>query len=459
MNLLQKISNWYFSKEALPYWCVFIFDCLMTFLAGLIVFWAYHKTGYNIEHFWGIVHTIMLYVLIAMIGFRVFRTYTGVVRYSSFVDLQHVAFANALSLIIASVIHYPFYYHLPRPLFEPFFLRHLVVMFILSTMLMWTGRVLIKMLYDLSFTGKEVNNVLIYGIKAGGIGIAKFIRNDKPVKFRLRGFISHDNTLEGHQLMGVGVYQVEELPDVLSRFRIRAVLVSPQRNNEFRNDLKLQGILTDAGVKIYMTKGYTEGLDVSKLQLKEVSIDDLLPRDEIKVDLESVSRMLTGQRILITGSAGSIGSEMVRQIAQFAPAEMVLIDQAETPQHDIRLMMHKQFPDIKVHAVVTSICKQQRMERIFSDFRPDYVFHAAAYKHVPMMEDNPSESVQNNVLGTKILADLSVKYGVKKFVMISTDKAVNPTNVMGCSKRICEIYVQALDSFIKRREERGERIP
>ena len=457
MNLLQKISNWYFSKEALPYWCVFIFDCLMTFLAGLIVFWAYHKTGYNIEHFWGIVHTIMLYVLIAMIGFRVFRTYTGVVRYSSFVDLQHVAFANALSLIIASVIHYPFYYHLPRPLFEPFFLRHLVVMFILSTMLMWTGRVLIKMLYDLSFTGKEVNNVLIYGIKAGGIGIAKFIRNDKPVKFRLRGFISHDNTLEGHQLMGVGVYQVEELPDVLSRFRIRAVLVSPQRNNEFRNDLKLQGILTDAGVKIYMTKGYTEGLDVSKLQLKEVSIDDLLPRDEIKVDLESVSRMLTGQRILITGSAGSIGSEMVRQIAKFAPAEMMLIDQAETPQHDIRLMMRKEFPDIKVHAVVTSICKQQRMERIFADFRPDYVFHAAAYKHVPMMEDNPSESIQNNVLGTKILADLSVKYGVKKFVMISTDKAVNPTNVMGCSKRICEIYVQALDSFIKRREERGER--
>ena len=457
MNLLQKISNWYFSKEALPYWCVFIFDCLMTFLAGLIVFWAYHKTGYNIEHFWGIVHTIMLYVLIAMIGFRVFRTYTSVVRYSSFVDLQHVAFANALSLIIASVIHYPFYYHLPRPLFEPFFLRHLVVMFILSTMLMWAGRVLIKMLYDLSFTNQGVMNALVYGVKEGGIGIAKTIRNEKPVKFNLRGFISHDNSFQGHQLMGVGVYQVEELPDILARFRIRAVLVSPQRNNEFRNDQHLQSLLTEAGVKIYMTKGYSEGLDVDKMQLKEVSIDDLLPRDEINVDMESLDKMLKGQRILITGSAGSIGSEMVRQIAKFAPAEMMLIDQAETPQHDIRLMMHKQFPDIKVQAVVTSICKEQRMERIFSDFRPDYVFHAAAYKHVPMMEDNPSESVQNNVLGTKILADLSVKYGVKKFVMISTDKAVNPTNVMGCSKRICEIYVQALDSYIKRREERGER--
>ena len=453
MNLFQKITNWYFSKEALPYWCVFIFDCLMTFLAGLIVFWAYHKTGYNIGHFWGIVHTILLYVVIAMIGFRVFRTYTGVVRYSSFVDLQHVAYANALSLVIAAVIHYPFYYHLPRPLFEPFFLRHLIVMFILSTTLMWAGRVLIKMLYDLSFTSKGVMNALVYGVKEGGIGIAKTIRNEKPVKFNLRGFISHDNSFQGHQLMGVGVYQVEELSDILARFRIRAVLVSPQRNNEFRNDQHLQSLLTEAGVKIYMTEGYSEG---QKMQLKEVSIDDLLPRDEIKVDLESVSRMLTGQRILITGSAGSIGSEMVRQIAQFAPAEMMLIDQAETPQHDIRLMMRKQFPDIKVHTIVTSIIKEQRMEKVFSEFRPDYVFHAAAYKHVPMMEDNPSESVQNNVLGTKILADLSVKYGVKKFVMISTDKAVNPTNIMGCSKRICEIYVQALDSYIKNRGEGRE---
>ena len=455
MNILQKLTNWYFSKEALPYWCVCIFDCLMTFFAGLVVFWAYHRVGYTMGHFWGIVRSILVYVCVAMIGFRVFRTYIGVVRYSSFVDLQRVAYANALSLGIASVIHYPLFYHF-RPFLEPFFLRHLVVMFILSTMLMWTGRVIIKILYDLSFTGKGAINVLIYGVKAGGVGLAKSIRNEKPVKFRLRGFISHDRSFDGHQLMGVGVYQVEDLYDVLKRFRIRAVLVSPQRNNEFRNDQQLQSMLTDAGVKIYMSNGYSDDMNDEHMHLKEVSIEDLLPRDEIKVDLESVSRMLTGQRILITGSAGSIGSEMVRQIAQFAPAEMMLIDQAETPQHDIRLMMRKQWPNIKVHTVVTSICKEQRMERIFAEFRPDYVFHAAAYKHVPMMEDNPSESIQNNVLGTKILADLSVKYGVKKFVMISTDKAVNPTNVMGCSKRICEIYVQALDSFIKRREESRE---
>ena len=456
MNLLQKLTNWYFKREALPYWCVFIFDCAATFLAGLIVFWAYHKTLYNIAHFWGIVHTIFIYVFIAMIGFRTFRTYSGVLRYSSFVDLQHIAYANILSLMVAILAHYPLY-QLPAPLFEPFRIRHLIVMYAVSTTLMWAGRVLIKELYELSSISKGVANALVYGVKEGGVGLAKSVRNEKPSNFHIRGFISHNGDLNGHLLMGVGVYQVEDLPDVLDRFRIRAVLVSPQLNNEFRNDQQLQSMLTDAGVKIYMTKGYSEGTDIDKMQLKEVSIDDLLPRDEINVDMESLDKMLKGQRILITGSAGSIGSEMVRQIAKFAPAEMMLIDQAETPQHDIRLMMRKEFPDIKVQAVVTSICKGQRMERIFSDFRPDYVFHAAAYKHVPMMEDNPSESVQNNVLGTKILADLSVKYGVKKFVMISTDKPVNPTNVMGCSKRICEIYVQALDSFIKRREERGER--
>ena len=456
MNLLQKLTNWYFKREALPYWCVFIFDCAATFLAGLIVFWAYHKTLYNIAHFWGIVHTIFIYVFIAMIGFRTFRTYSGVLRYSSFVDLQHIAYANILSLMVAILAHYPLY-QLPAPLFEPFRIRHLIVMYAVSTTLMWAGRVLIKELYELSSISKGVANALVYGVKEGGVGLAKSVRNEKPSNFHIRGFISHNGDLNGHLLMGVGVYQVEDLPDVLDRFRIRAVLVSPQLNNEFRNDQQLQSMLTDAGVKIYMTKGYSEGTDIDKMQLKEVSIDDLLPRDEINVDMESLDKMLKGQRILITGSAGSIGSEMVRQIAKFAPAEMMLIDQAETPQHDIRLMMRKEFPDIKVQAVVTSICKEQRMERIFSDFRPDYVFHAAAYKHVPMMEDNPSESVQNNVLGTKVLADLSVKYGVKKFVMISTDKAVNPTNVMGCSKRICEIYVQALDSFIKKREERGER--
>ena len=450
MNLIQKLTNWYFTRDALPYWCVFIFDCLMTFLSGLVVFWAYHKTGYNIVHFWGILNSIVIYVVIAMLGFRVFKTYAGMMRYSSFSDLQRIAYANAFSLFIAIIVHYPMY-KLPKPAFEAFHLRHLVVMYAVATMLMWAGRVLVKEIYEISRAKASKKNVLIYGVKEGGVGLAKLIRSEQPARFNLRGFISHEKNFKGHLLMGVGVYQQDELREILERLHIRAVLVSPQRNYEFRNDQKLQKILTEAEVAIYMTEGFAEGKDFGSMQLKPVSIDDLLPRDEIKVDLEGVSNMLKGQRILITGSAGSIGSEMVRQIASFAPSEMMLIDQAETPQHDIRLMMRKQWPDIKVHTVVTSICKEKRMENVFAEFRPDYVFHAAAYKHVPMMEDNPSESIQNNVMGTKVLADLSVKYGVKKFVMISTDKAVNPTNVMGCSKRICEIYVQSLDSELKRK--------
>jgi len=307
----------------------------------------------------------------------------------------------------------------------------------------------VKEIYEISRAKASKKNVLIYGVKEGGVGLAKLIRSEQPARFNLRGFISHEKNFKGHLLMGVGVYQQDELREVLERLHIRAVLVSPQRNYEFRNDQKLQKLLTEAEVAIYMTEGFAEGKDFGSMQLKPVSIDDLLPRDEIKVDLEGVSNMLKGQRILITGSAGSIGSEMVRQIATFAPSEMMLIDQAETPQHDIRLMMKKRWPQIKVHTVVTSICKEKRMEKVFDEFRPDYVFHAAAYKHVPMMEDNPSEAVLNNIYGTKIIADLSVKYGAKKFVMISTDKAVNPTNVMGCSKRICEIYVQSLDRKLK----------
>ena len=191
------------------------------------------------------------------------------------------------------------------------------------------------------------------------------------------------------------------------------------------------------------------------MHLREVRIEDLLSRDEIQINLKSIKQNLKDKRVLITGSAGSIGSEIVRQVASFEPAELVLIDAAETPQHDIRLMMRNKFPNIKAETIVTNICKEKRMEEIFKSFKPDFVFHAAAYKHVPMMEDNPSESVQNNVWGTKIIADLSVKYGVKKFVMVSTDKAVNPTNVMGCSKRICEIYVQSLNKAIQEGKVKG----
>jgi len=331
-----------------------------------------------------------------------------------------------------------------------------VVTFVGAMLMMWGIRIVVKNLNDVTKADHDTMRVLIYGALTGGIGLAKNIRSQNPVQFKLCGFISHDSGAKHMTLLGVNVYNVnDDIAGIIEKEKIQAVLVSPLRLTDFRDNQELQDLLIKAGVKIFMAhqakeaslrNGELTDEDFAGMQLKEVSVEDLLPRSEIKVDMDSVGAMLTGKRVLITGSAGSIGSEMVRQIAIYKPAAMMLIDQAETPEHDIRLMMKKEYPRIKAETVVTSICREDRMEVIFSDFKPDYVFHAAAYKHVPMMEDNPSEAVLNNILGTKIIADLSVKYGVKKFVMVSTDKAVNPTNVMGCSKRICEIYVQSLNN-------------
>lgn len=449
MKSYKDIVEWYFNKASLPYWCIIILDSIIIYGSAFIVYWIFHKGSQTQLHFYSISSVMLLYLIISLITFRIFHTYAGVMRYSSFVDLLRVGYANVVACFIVWVLHYAVNNFSPAQFAH---LRSIEILgtYIVATAIMWMVRVLVKNVFDVEYGTSNGAWAYIYGIKEGGMGIAKYIRNQKPTQFILKGFISHEKDYQGKMLMGVRVHQVDDkLFKRLEEENIDVVLVPYHRLNQFRNDEKLQEALTKAEIKIYSTEGWHDtdnGNDVIKGQaLKEVSIEDLLPRDEINVNLEKVGKMLTDRRVLITGSAGSIGSEIVRQIAEFHPSEMMLIDQAETPQHDIRLMMKKQYPFVKAETVVTSITNEKRMEDIFMKFRPEYVFHAAAYKHVPMMEDNPSESVLNNVMGTKILADLSVKYKVKKFVMISTDKAVNPTNVMGCSKRICEIYVQSLN--------------
>lgn len=456
MKYFSKLINWYFKKASLPYWCVILIDCLIVYGSAFVVYWIFHKGSQTQLQFYSITCVMLLYLLISIITFRVFHTYSGIIRYSSFVDLMKVAYANATACFIVWILHY-FINNLPASQFAHLRSIEIIGTYVVATAIMWMVRVLVKNIFDVEFSTNNGTWVYIYGVKEGGMSIAKYIRNQKPTQFVLKGFISHEKDYRGKMLMGVRVYAVDDkLPEHIDDDRIEAVLVPNERMPQFRNDVQLQSILTENKIKIYATEGIhhadhvnstnSKGVTTIKGQsLKEVSIEDLLPRDEINVDLKKVGEMLTDRRILVTGSAGSIGSEMVRQIASFHPAEMMLIDQAETPQHDIRLMMKNLYPYVKAETVVTSITNEKRMDDIFNKFRPEYVFHAAAYKHVPMMEDNPSESVINNIMGTKILADLSVKYKVKKFVMISTDKAVNPTNVMGCSKRICEIYVQSLN--------------
>ena len=450
MKVIEKLWNWYLSANALPYWVILAIDILICYFSGIFVFWLYYHGAVAFGNIALLSKTIFVYMIFNLIGFKLFHTYSGIVRYSSFVDLQRVGLAMLLSWVIAEGMHYVIYY------WDLNFIRlegrQIAAMYLVATIGMISFRIVVKSVYDVVFNTGNAMRTLIYGVNGGGIGLAKSIRIVKPQKFALKGFIAHDSSFKGRILMGQKVYMVDDdLAEHIKSLKIKAVLVSPLQNERFRDDQKLQDILLSQGVRIFMSSGekeWSQDDDYSNVQLKEISIEDLLPRDQIRVDMDSIGALLRGKKIMITGSAGSIGSEMVRQIAIYNPAELILIDQAETPQHNIRLMMHFEWPNITAHTIVASIANADRMDKIFQTYKPDYVFHAAAYKHVPMMENNPSESIQNNVWGTKVIADLSVKYGVKKFVMISTDKAVNPTNVMGCSKRICEIYCQSLNKMI-----------
>ena len=458
-NWIERLLRYYFSRNVFPYWCVVLADTVIVFLCSAFAYWAFHRTGVTYEHRFELLQTATLFSVLSLISSRVFKTYSGVVRYSGFVDLLKVCYANALTFVLAVGTYYLFKY-LGVDSWRALHPLQIFAAIVLSALLMLVMRMVIKTLYDVLSSGSQAMRVLIYGALTGGAGVAKYIRSERPTRFDLRGFITHEKRIKGMQMLGVPVYTLDEdLAAIIQKERIQAVLVSPLRVDEFRENQAVQDVLIGAGCKIFMSQAAKEASvkngvlsdeELESMQIHEVSVEDLLPRQEIRVDLKSVEGLLQGRRVMITGSAGSIGSEIVRQVAAFKPAKLMLIDQDETPQHDIRLMMKRDFPDVPAETVVTSISRRTRMEYIFESFRPEYVFHAAAYKHVPMMEDNPSEAVLNNIYGTKILADLSVKYGAKKFVMVSTDKAVNPTNVMGCSKRICEIYVQSLNEKLEK---------
>lgn len=454
MKVFGKFFNWYFGRGALPYWCIMIFDMMVCFLSGVFIVWLRHPASDMLAAWPQLMHTFGLFAVLNFISFRVFHTYSGILRYSQFIDLMRVTNACVLSMLLAFIFSICALNFGWDDFFFIFTGRKLITLYLGNILAMCIPRVLVKLIFDNALVSSSAMNTLVYGTRAGAIAITNNVRDAKPVQFLIKGYVGDEREHYNERLMGKKIYSVhEDLLPVIESQCIKAFLVSPLRHEEFTKNRKLQDLLIERGIKIFIAQNAEEWKKnqdpQDKVSLRQVKIEDLLPREEIQVDMDSVGALLRGKRVLITGAAGSIGSEMVRQIAIYKPAEMMLIDQAETPLHDVRLMMKNNYSDIKAETVVTSICKEDRMEEIFSHFKPDYVFHAAAYKHVPMMEDNPSESVQNNVWGTKVIADLSVKYGVKKFVMISTDKAVNPTNVMGCSKRICEIYVQSLDKAIK----------
>lgn len=451
--ILQRISNWYFTKKALPHLCILLIDCAIVAFSGYVGYYIDKGGDIFVDSFWQITFGLMVGLVPFIVAFILLHTYSGIVRYSSFVDLQRVMMATLSGSVACYLLGlginviWPEQHTIMVPDLQTVF-----IIFVGSSLFLWVERVVVKRLFD-SFNLDNATPVAIYGTKAGGISIAKSISSVKDKKYSLQAFISDGKEMKGSYLMGKPVFLNEKgLAEKFRRGGVKALLVSPLKTEKFRNDAEMVDEFISAGITIMMMNNGEEWdgkeENLTHQNLRPVDIEDLLPREKIEVDMNAIDKLLTGKRILITGAAGSIGSEMVRQVAKFNPSEMTLIDQAETPMHNIRMMMAHDFGHISNRTIVTSITNKEHMERIFAAYKPEYVFHAAAYKHVPMMEDNPAIAVQNNIYGTRVIADLAVKYGTKKFVMISTDKAVNPTNVMGCSKRICEIYCQSLNQAI-----------
>ena len=457
MKSFKDILKWYFSRRALPYWSILLLDSAFVLFSGLLAYTVHHGAEQTSAVFMPLVWTLGLFLLCFVVAFRLFHTYDGVIRFSSFNDLMRVTLAVICAVALVFILQWAFF----GASWLLFFTTADVILFGLFVVaFMWTIRVWVKTLYEESLRRSNREPAFILGVKTGGAALAKNMNSSEDSPYKVAGFVSDDDSFDARYLMGVQVHRFDtSLARTMKREGAKALIVSPLLMNTLRENSAIIDSLVEEGIKIMVIPNAREWdgkSDLRASELQPVDVEDLLPREKIEVDMKAAAELLEGNTVLITGAAGSIGSEMVRQIATYRPKHMILVDQAETPMHDIRLMMRNQWPDVKAETIVADIADHTVMERIFREHRPEYVFHAAAYKHVPMMEDNPYEAVVNNVNGTRIIADLAVKYGTRKFVMVSTDKAVNPTNVMGCSKRICEIYVQALDKAIKEGKVEGE---
>ena len=434
----------YLSAKVLPIWTVLLIDVLIIVVSSLLAYALRYDFRSLFSESSSIDVTIVCTVAVNLIFFRAFRTYSNVLRFSSFVDIMRIFVALTVSyalLLIASIVVKSFTNINVAPI------TVLFMSYIISFAMMACSRIVVKIFFEaLNFDGSRSANVFIYGAKEAGVNIAKALRVSLRNHYRLRGFIADEPELINKVMMGVKVFPTDDtLIENLDDRDVHTIIISPAKMEALKHSDMADRLLAH-NIKLMTAPPLSEWNNqfLDRTQLKEIQIEDLLQRNPIEIDIHKVASHLEGKRVMITGAAGSIGSEIMRQVASFNPYKLILVDQAETPLHDIRLELQDRWRDIDAETIIADISNVTRMEEIFRRYKPQYIFHAAAYKHVPMMEDNVSESIQVNVYGTRTVADLAVKYGAEKFVMISTDKAVNPTNVMGCSKRICEIYVQSL---------------
>ncbi len=453
---MSKFIQNYLSRRVLPRTAILLMDTMMIVFSCLFMYYVkYGFEGLTVEVRNDGTTLCLFLIFFNAISFVSLRTFSGILRFSSFSDLLRIIYALLLGYGL-TFIGVAFL----RNLYPSFHLDNLtfITIFFLNTFLMVLSRILVKEVYE-TITGNDRKpvNVFIYGTKEAGISVAKALKGNNEFNYRVLGFISDENHMVGKELMGVTIYDNNEnLFRILESKNTRTIIVSPQKMEEIKNSALLANFV-DHDISLLTTIPINEwdGALKSKEQLKDVQIEDLLPRDPIMINMHKIAYNIEGKRVMVTGAAGSIGSEIVRQVASFNPNSIILIDQAETPLHNLKIELEEKWRDLRMEVVVANVSNSSRMDKIFSKTRPQYIFHAAAYKHVPMMEVNVSEAIQTNVLGTKNIADLAVKYNANKFVMVSTDKAVNPSNVMGCSKRICEIYIQSLAKWIERKGDKS----
>ena len=450
-------SHWV-NIDYLPRWGVLLLDLLIVLFAFVIsTFIGENVVGYDFTAKLPIWEQAAILLVVQCIFFWVFHTYSGILRYSTFIDTMKAALSVGATGTILVVINKIIEYAVPNQN-APFLTTVLLIYIFVGVTLLFGWRVIIKTVFEyISHHGHGVQSVLIYGTKSAGLSIAKMLQSNMESSYRPVGFISDFKDNTQHHLLGLKVYPInDELISMMKEKNINSIIISPLKMKEL-NPLKDLSVFMENNIRILTTPYFTDYSPKNENttrkigRIESIQVEDLLERPAIKINTNNVEAILANQVVLVTGGAGSIGSEIVRQVASFKPKAIILMEIAESPLHDLTVDLRRKYPDLQFIPIISDVRNVDMVEEVFTEYHPTVVFHAAAYKHVPLMEDFPTQAIMANVLGTKNMADMAIKHNAKRFVMISTDKAVNPTNVMGASKRIAEIYVQSL--FLKQVKE------